>query len=138
MIEIHMTPSSLNSNAACFYIYTYQLYPCFRSTCSDGKFPPADVVAKAVANGVVYMSLTDHDTMAGVADATKAARAAGIFNIPGVEISAEAKGSENLHILGYFCPGTENSALEEKLLAIRQGRYRRGQEMLRKLVHRGF
>jgi len=104
------------------------------SVCSDGKYRPSEVIEKATQNGVVYMSLTDHDTMAGVQEAVETGRKLGVFVIPGVEISAEAKGSENLHILGYFCPGTESKELEEKLYQIRQSRHKRGKEMLRKLV----
>ncbi|KDO30752.1 hypothetical protein SPRG_04653 [Saprolegnia parasitica CBS 223.65] len=108
------------------------------STCSDGKFRPAEVIAKAAANGVQYMSLTDHDTMAGVDEALAAARDLGVFVMPGVEISAEEKGAENMHILGYFCPGTESVELEAQLLLIRQARHKRGQEMLRKLAAMGI
>ncbi|MFZ9346374.1 MAG: PHP domain-containing protein, partial [Burkholderiaceae bacterium] len=35
------------------------------STASDGALDPADLVARAVANGVQIMALTDHDTVAG-------------------------------------------------------------------------
>ncbi|RHY26935.1 hypothetical protein DYB32_007709 [Aphanomyces invadans] len=109
-----------------------------RSTCSDGKFRPAEVVAKAAANGVMFLSLTDHDTMAGVTEAMEAGRSLGVFVLPGVEISAEEKGAENLHILGYFCPGTDSVEIEAKLLAIRQARHKRGKEMLRKLADMGI
>ncbi|RHY17518.1 hypothetical protein DYB37_012344 [Aphanomyces astaci] len=105
---------------------------------SDGKFRPSEVIAKAAANGVVYISLTDHDTMAGVSEAMDTGRALGVFVLPGVEISAEEAGAENLHILGYFCPGTDSVALEAKLLAIRQARHKRGKEMLRKLAEMGI
>ncbi|ETV70726.1 hypothetical protein, variant 1 [Aphanomyces astaci] len=108
------------------------------STCSDGKFRPSEVIAKAAANGVVYISLTDHDTMAGVSEAMDMGRSLGVFVLPGVEISAEEAGAENLHILGYFCPGTDSVALEAKLLAIRQARHKRGKEMLRKLAEMGI
>ncbi|ETV99712.1 hypothetical protein, variant [Aphanomyces invadans] len=108
------------------------------STCSDGKFRPAEVVAKAAANGVMFLSLTDHDTMAGVTEAMEAGRSLGVFVLPGVEISAEEKGAENLHILGYFCPGTDSVEIEAKLLAIRQARHKRGKEMLRKLADMGI
>ncbi|KAF0713086.1 Aste57867_4526 [Aphanomyces stellatus] len=108
------------------------------SICSDGKFRPAEVIEKAATNGVLFMSLTDHDTMAGVQEAIETGRSLGVFVIPGVEISAEEKGAENLHILGYFCPGTDSVPLEEKLLAIRQARHKRGKEMLRKLATMGI
>ncbi|CAK4123406.1 unnamed protein product [Aphanomyces euteiches] len=108
------------------------------SICSDGKLRPAQVIEKAASNGVLFMSLTDHDTMAGVQEAVDAGRSLGVFVMPGVEISAEEKGAENLHILGYFCPGTDSAPLEEKLLAIRQTRHKRGKAMLGKLADMGI
>jgi predicted metal-dependent phosphoesterase TrpH len=92
------------------------------------------VITKAAGNGVTFMSLTDHDTMAGVPEAMAAARRLGVLVFPGVEISAEVKGGENLHILGYFFPGSNSDELETQLEKIRVGRHRRGKEMLRKLV----
>ena len=80
------------------------------------------------------MSLTDHDTMAGVGEAIATAQRLGVLVFPGVEISAEVKGGENLHILGYFYPGSDSAELEAQLLKIRTGRYKRGKEMLKKLV----
>uniref|UniRef100_A0AAV1TFI5 Polymerase/histidinol phosphatase N-terminal domain-containing protein n=1 Tax=Peronospora matthiolae TaxID=2874970 RepID=A0AAV1TFI5_9STRA len=104
------------------------------STCIDGKLKHSEVIAKAVANGVTFMSLTDHDTMAGVSEAIGAAQKQGVLVFPGVEISAEVKGGENLHILGYFYSGSNSVELEEQLLKIRTGRYKRGKGMLKKLV----
>ncbi|KAL4099668.1 hypothetical protein PRIC1_007468 [Phytophthora ramorum] len=108
------------------------------SVCSDGKLKPNEVIAKAAANGVKYMSLTDHDTMAGVSEAIAAAQKLGVLVFPGVEISAEVKGGENLHILGYFCPGLNNAELEKQLLKIRTGRHKRGKGMLKKLEDMGI
>ena len=102
--------------------------------CSDGKLRPAEVIEKAAANGVQFMSLTDHDTMAGVPEAMEAAERLGVLVFPGVEISAEVKGGENLHILGYFYPGSNSAELEKQLEKIRIGRHKRGKEMLAKLV----
>jgi predicted metal-dependent phosphoesterase TrpH len=92
------------------------------------------VIEKAASNGVQFMSLTDHDTMAGVNDAMDAAQKLNVVVFPGVEISAEVKGGENLHILGYFHPGSNSTELEKQLEKIRNGRHTRGKEMLRKLV----
>ncbi|TDH68998.1 hypothetical protein CCR75_000927 [Bremia lactucae] len=105
---------------------------------SDGKLKPSEVVAKAATNGVTYMSLTDHDTMSGVNEAIIAAQKLGVFVIPGVEISAEVKGGENLHILGYFSPGSNSIELETQLQKIRAGRHKRGKGMLKKLASISF
>ncbi|TYZ65495.1 hypothetical protein PybrP1_001546 [[Pythium] brassicae (nom. inval.)] len=105
---------------------------------SDGKLKPAAVVEKAAANGVMVMALTDHDTMAGVPEAMAAAQRLGVLVVPGVEISAEVAGGENLHILGYFFPGSNSRALELQLEKIRTGRHKRGKGMLRKLAAMGI
>ena len=61
------------------------------STVSDGQLPPAEVARAAAAAGVTTMALTDHDGVAGVAEATEAASDAGIENVPAVEMSCVHK-----------------------------------------------
>jgi hypothetical protein len=58
------------------------------------------VAEKAVAAGLGVISITDHDTIAGLADADVACRDLGLQLIAGTEISAEVDGYE-VHILGY-------------------------------------
>jgi predicted metal-dependent phosphoesterase TrpH len=70
------------------------------STASDGALSPADVVALAAERGVRHFALTDHDTTAGIAEATAAAHALGVELIPAIEISAWT--GREIHILGYF------------------------------------
>ncbi len=69
------------------------------STASDGMLSPAALVAHVAARGVRLMALTDHDTVAGVAEAAEAARTQGIGFVPGVEISVSWRG-RSLHLLG--------------------------------------
>lgn len=77
------------------------------STASDGALSPEALLARANANGVSRLALTDHDTVAGVkvlqaalADpAFVAELSAPIELVPGVEISAEIDG-RSYHILG--------------------------------------
>ncbi|CAH0480994.1 unnamed protein product [Peronospora belbahrii] len=122
-------PDAGNSSCGDFHLH---------SVCSDGKLRPSEVIAKAAANGVTFMSLTDHDTMAGVSEAIATAQKLGVLVFPGVEISAEVKGEENLHILGYFYPGSNSAELEKQMLKIRTGRHKRGKEMLKKLEAMGI
>lgn len=72
------------------------------SVVSDGQLEPADVARAAAEAGITVMALTDHDGVAGVAEATTAAKAAGIINIPAVEMSSVHRYSEDLHICGYW------------------------------------
>ena len=69
------------------------------STASDGMLDPAALVAHVASCGVKLMALTDHDTVAGIDAAARAARAAGINFVAGVEISARWRG-RTIHVLG--------------------------------------
>ena len=71
------------------------------TTASDGQYPPATLVARAAAAGVTVLAVTDHDTVAGLAEAREAARAHGVELVPGIELSAFIHGKE-AHILGHF------------------------------------
>lgn len=46
-----------------------------------------DLISTSCSEQVKVLALTDHDTMAGIPEATEAARRFGIKIIPGVEIS---------------------------------------------------
>jgi len=72
------------------------------STASDGTFAPADVMRLAKKSGLTGLALTDHDTIAGIAEAAAEAEKVGITFLPGIEISAVPPiDNGTLHILGY-------------------------------------
>ena len=71
------------------------------STCSDGQRTPREVVEEAASAGVRVLSLTDHDTVEGVAEAAAAGRELGVVTVPGTELSAHVNERE-LHLLAYF------------------------------------
>ncbi|MBW0146670.1 PHP domain-containing protein [Marinobacter arenosus] len=86
------------------------------STASDGALEPAALVNRAVERGVTHLSLTDHDTIAGLSEARTAARERGLVMIPGVELSCLWK-SRTIHIVGLdFNPDDESflAALERQ------------------------
>jgi predicted metal-dependent phosphoesterase TrpH len=68
---------------------------------SDGRLPPAELVGRASAAGLTTISITDHDTVAGLDEAATTAKAAGLRLIPGIEITAVHK-QRDVHVLGYF------------------------------------
>jgi len=72
------------------------------STVSDGQLEPSAVARAAAEAGVEVMALTDHDAVAGVADAVASATAAGIECVPAVEMSCVHAYSDDLHVLGYW------------------------------------
>lgn len=69
------------------------------STASDGALTPAALVARAAERGVTHLALTDHDTLAGLAEAHRAAMSAGITLVPGIELSCLWKG-RTIHVVG--------------------------------------
>ena len=71
------------------------------TTASDGRLTPAQLVARAAAAGLTTISVTDHDTVAAIAEVTELARVANIRVIPGIEITAVDEGRD-VHMLGYF------------------------------------
>lgn len=92
------------------------------TTASDGQYTPTELVQLAKNHGLSVLAVTDHDTIAGVAEAQRAGSALGLTVIRGVELSA--KDYPNCHILGYgFRDGeTELSRLCEKFRAGRDER----------------
>ncbi|MBW5444685.1 PHP domain-containing protein [Cohnella sp. CFH 77786] len=101
------------------------------TTASDGRHRPAEVVRMAKEAGLAAVAITDHDTVAGVAEALAAGAEYGIRVIPGVEISTSAEGKD-IHILGYgFAP--DDPVLLDRLVSLRQVRARRNAEIVAKL-----
>lgn len=97
------------------------------STASDGSAAPAAVIAAARAAGLAAVALTDHDTVAGVADARMAAAEYGIEVVAGVELSAAA-GEQEVHILGLQL--AEPQLLEPALIDFRAARHTRADAMV--------
>jgi len=70
------------------------------STASDGVCAPAELVALAERSRLAAVVLTDHDTVAGLAEAVEAAMAfPSLRLIGGIEISAMYRGG-TMHLLG--------------------------------------
>lgn len=94
------------------------------------------MVVRCASRGVKCISLTDHDTMAGVRQAQAAGKLSNIEVIPGVEVSAETADTPNTHILGFFSPALEHllGPLHAQLEKLREGRAHRGRSMVEKLA----
>ena len=67
------------------------------STASDGTCPPAEVMARARTAGLDVIALTDHDTIAGHAQARRALPR-GLTLVPGIELSCRLRG-HSVHLL---------------------------------------
>jgi hypothetical protein len=104
------------------------------STASDGSRAPADVVREAKRIGLAAIALTDHDTVAGIAEAAAAAEELGLRVVPGVELSA-VEGDVETHILGLHLSDTRE--LEAQLIALRDMRRTRAERMVERLNELG-
>ncbi len=106
------------------------------TTASDGTLAPAELVQQARLAGLSAVGITDHDTMAGLAEAAEAGQRWGITVVPGVELSTDATGRE-VHILGYHCrPDAE--PLTSLLAAMRIQRRQRVERIVAALERAGI
>src|SRR5438132_11010114 len=97
------------------------------STASDGLLKPEELVARAAANGVEMLALTDHDGVSGLAEARAKAESEGVRFVDGVEISVTWEGT-TVHIVGLQID-PEAPVLRSGLESIREGRARRAEKM---------
>jgi len=103
------------------------------SSASDGTDPPAEVMRRAARAGLDVVALTDHDTVAGHAEA--AAAAGPVTLLPGMELSCRLDG-RSLHLLAYvFDPDQPELAAE--LTRIRDDRVLRARAMVDRLAGLG-
>jgi predicted metal-dependent phosphoesterase TrpH len=101
------------------------------STASDGRLRPSALIALAAEAGLRVISLTDHDTVAGLAEARDASQRVGIRLVNGIEITAVEAGRD-VHVLGYFI-NPESPELDAFLQTQRASRIRRLEEMAARL-----
>ncbi|MWC26728.1 PHP domain-containing protein [Paenibacillus sp. MMS18-CY102] len=78
---------------------------------SDGTNAPAAVVRLAKEAGLAAVAITDHDTIAGWAEALAEGDRLGIEVIPGIELSTVMNGRD-VHILGYWCNANDGQWLD--------------------------
>lgn len=102
------------------------------SNASDGSLSPTELVARAREKGVTTLALTDHDTTAGLAEASQAAAEQGVRLISGIELSASYH-SHCLHIVGLNIQ-PNNETLEAGIAQQHQLRAERAKLIAAKLV----
>jgi len=108
------------------------------TTASDGSWTPAQVVQAASERGFSVISITDHDTTDGVAEAQAAGTSLGLEVISGVEVSCENEDSDTeIHILGYYLE-IDNPGLNGELTRFREARFVRAKNMVAALQEQGL
>ena len=107
------------------------------SNASDGTDPPAEVMSRAARAGLDVVALTDHDTVAGHAEARRALAGplTSLILLPGMELSCRL-GDRSVHLLSYlFDAGHPDLAAE--LSRIRDDRVLRARAMVGRLADLG-
>ncbi len=94
---------------------------------SDGAYSPAQIAAMAREAGLSLISMTDHDSLAGLEEKTRAAADCGLSYVPGWEVSAY-RGDLKVHILGYGCRIC--APYEQFLRARREGALARAEDII--------
>ncbi len=101
------------------------------SIASDGELTPTQLLARAQAQGITTLALTDHDTVDGVTELMEAARETPMRIISGVELSCHYEGRE-VHLLGYLFEHRDPDFLDllSRMQEERRGRVHRILEKL--------
>jgi 3',5'-nucleoside bisphosphate phosphatase len=112
---------------------TFDLH--IHTTASDGDFTPAEVVVKAKLAEISTIAITDHDTLAGIAEANQVGEQLRIKVIPGVEITTRWQ-EKNIDILGYNIKKEEQ--LQQALSPFREARLTRAQRIIAQFTEWGM
>jgi predicted metal-dependent phosphoesterase TrpH len=107
------------------------------STASDGRLGPVELIRLADASQLAVVAITDHDTVAALPAAAKAAGQFPLLRfVPGIEISARFAGG-TLHILGLGIDPT-SPAIRTLCDSLQQARNSRNPKIIQKLGELGM
>ena len=107
------------------------------SNVSDGLLPPAQVAHRAADRGLELWALTDHDEVAGLAEARAVAEERGLRFLDGSEISVSWRDDASFHVVGLGIDPT-HPPLVAGLKAIRDGRDGRARRIAAELEKTGI
>ena len=105
------------------------------TTASDGSLTPTELVHLSRERGVDVLAVTDHDTVAGCAEARKVS-GDGINVIGGIEFSTTCSG-RSIHVVGVNVD-TENADLLDGVQLQQRARKARAREIARRLTRLGI
>ncbi len=106
------------------------------SRVSDGLLTPRELVRYAAAQGVQVLALTDHDDVAGIAEARDEARLLGVHLISGTEISVTWRG-HTIHVVGLRIDEND-PVLNDGLARLRASRFERARRIAAELARAGI
>jgi predicted metal-dependent phosphoesterase TrpH len=104
------------------------------STASDGTLSPADIVALAESIGLTAVAITDHDTVAGLAEGLAAARTVEV--VSGIELSVQTE-TGSVHVLGLWLDHTD-PILFHRLKELIDARIKRNEQIVARLRDLGM
>lgn len=106
------------------------------TTASDGSYTPTELVKYAKQKGLSAIAITDHDTVAGVEEASMEGEELGIRVIPGAELSTRVDDCD-VHMTSLFV-NCKNKRLIKRLDDMAASRQERNYKMVDKLHEAGF
>lgn len=106
------------------------------TTASDGSYTPTELVKYAKQKGLSALAITDHDTVAGVEEASMEGEELGIRVIPGAELSTRVDDCD-VHMTSLFI-NCKNKRLIKRLDDMAASRQERNYKMVDKLHEAGF
>ncbi len=106
------------------------------TTASDGELTPSELIDLAMKKDIDVLSITDHDTIDGLAEAVNYSQNKDITFITGVEVKAYSKKGQ-MHILGYNID-YNNNGLQEKLKKLVDERNSRNERFIKYFQEKGY
>lgn len=107
------------------------------TTASDGSLTPKELVNLSLKKKLKAIAITDHDTVAGIAEALETAKGKNIEVVPGVEISCDDIGFIDTHLLGLFID-YKNKTLQALLKKAQRYREHQKKDIIKKFKKLGF
>lgn len=104
---------------------------------SDGTLSPTQIVESAAQAGLAAVALTDHNTVAGLAEFLHAAERCDVTAVPGVEISAGYRGKE-VHIVGLFLKPEVWAQVTDYLAVLNRRKTESNRALVRRLRAAGY
>ena len=108
------------------------------TTHSDGVYSPTEIVDVAVKEGYRALSITDHDTYTGNAEARDACQRAGIDFIPGIEFSTRSKAMRQWFHMTAFDFDPEYPAMKEYLARLSAKETHKTETLFRRGLEIGY
>lgn len=107
------------------------------TTKSDGNLSPSELIQLIEKTSLQVVSITDHDSTEGIAEAIEATSTnTSLEIIPGIELGTDVPGTE-IHILGHWIDPVD-SMLQNHLEEFRTGRETRARRTVEKLATFGI